>query len=361
VTQFSRHPLVRFLSSLPLTVAALLLLALLTACGTVYQATHGLYAAQAAIFHSCGFLAFGFLPVPGILLAGAVLLVNLLLAMLFRLRWRLAQAGLILIHLGLLLFLGGGYLSLQVSEESFLTLREGESSSFASAYHEWELAVWQPQGETKRTAAVDADGFRPGDWIAMEPIALRLQVRSYFRNSVPERRNESQLPIGRPLSDDPAADCPGGTWMVESGRAREIFSLFGSDPEPRTIRLGDRILYAQLRLKRLRLPVSVTLIDFRKTLYPGSEIPRSFESRVAIEGAGIRRDALISMNKPLRIREFTFYQSSYEEGGSGPDRSTFAVVRNSGRFLPYGASAVLFLGLCLHFVPLAFARRRSPT
>jgi hypothetical protein len=95
-------------------------------------------------------------------------------------------------------------------------------------------------------------------------------------------------------------------------------------------------------------------------MHPGTDIPRSFSSRIEITTEGAHHQAVISMNRPLRYREYTFYQSSYSEDGMGGESSTFSVVRNSGRWLPYIASALIFLGLAGHFlVMLAAALKRN--
>ncbi len=100
-----------FLASLQLTVIALTLMALLVVAGTVFQATHGVYAAQQEIFQSWLFWLFGVLPLPGMLLIGALLFINLLSAVLFRLKFRWSGSGLLLIHIGLLVLLAGGFIS----------------------------------------------------------------------------------------------------------------------------------------------------------------------------------------------------------------------------------------------------------
>ncbi|HEX7502109.1 MAG TPA: cytochrome c biogenesis protein ResB, partial [Acidobacteriota bacterium] len=108
------------------------------------------------------------------------------------------------------------------------------------------------------------------------------------------------------------------------------------------------------------LPMTVKLLDFTKLVHPGTDIPRSFSSRVEIAAGGARRQAVISMNRPLRYRDYTFYQSSYAEDGRGGESSTFLVVRNSGRWLPYAASALLFLGLAGHFLAMLAAALKKP-
>ncbi len=239
----------RALASLKLTVVLLLLLALVVAAGTVYQAGSGLYAAQRDIFGAWIILVFGVIPLPGTLSVALLLFVNLLAAALFRLRYGWRCAGLLLIHYGLLLLIGGGFFIAATAQEYFLTLREGES--------------------------------------------------------------------------------------------RDVLSLPDGGPGP-------------------RLPFAVKLLDFEKTVHPGTEMPRSFTSRIEIAAAGARRPAVISMNRPLRNGGYTFYQSSYAEDEDGAASSTFSVGGNSGRWLPYIASAILFLGLTWHFLAMLAAKRKKP-
>ncbi|MBN2344958.1 MAG: cytochrome c biogenesis protein ResB [Candidatus Aminicenantes bacterium] len=237
----------RWLASLKLTVVLLLLLAALVAGGTVYQATAGIYAARSDVFGAWVIPVLGFIPLPGMLPVALLLLANLLAALAFRLPFRWRGAGLLLIHAGLLLLIGGGFFIAVTAQEFSLTLREGESGRLATA-------------------------------------------------------------------------AGGG---------------------------------------RVTLPVTLRLIDFARKMHPGTDVPRSFTSRVEVLAAGSRRRAVIAMNRPLRWRDYTFYQSAYSEDGSGGESSTFSVVRNSGRWIPYGASAMIFLGLTGHFLGMLIAALRK--
>jgi len=239
----------RSLASLKLTVVLLLLMAALVIGGTVYQAGSGIFAAQAKVFGSWLIWVAGFVPLPGMLLVSLLLFLNLLAAVFFRLRYRWRQAGLLLVHYGLLLLIGGGFFITVTAREFSLTLNEGQSSSaLASADH-------------------------------------------------------------------------------HSGAV---------------------------------LPITIKLLDFTKAMHPGTDMPKSFSSRVEIAAGGSRRQAVVSMNRPLRYRNYTFYQSSYAEDGRGGESSTFLVVRNSGRWLPYAASALLFLGLAVHFLAMLAAALKKP-
>ena len=79
----------------------------------------------------------------------------------------------------------------------------------------------------------------------------------------------------------------------------------------------------------------MTLKDFRVEFYPNSDIPKSYGSSVSIQAeGGVARDVKISMNKPLRFKNLTFFQSSYIIGRDGSEYTILAVVKNVGRLLP---------------------------
>jgi len=351
--KMARWKPVRILASLQLTVISLLFMALLVIGGTIFQAERGVYAAQQEIFQSWAFWLFGVLPLPGMLLVGTVLFVNLTCAVVFRLKYKWSGLGLIMIHIGLLVLLGGGFISSRYAREYFMTLGEGESSRMAEAAHEWELAVWTEAGEKKQVLAVDIAGLRPGRPWTIPGLGLELTVGRFFRNcrlADVTATGEAVLKEVQPAAD-PVDNIPGAILSITSPRdGQRRFSLFAGSDAPVAQQFADRDCYFSLRLKRIILPLRLTLLDFKKTVYPGSEIPKSFTSRVEIESGGLRREALIAMNHPLRFRGYTFYQSSYGEDGRHGVSSTLAVVRNAGRWLPYVSSALIFLGLVLHFI-----------
>ena len=133
--------------------------------------------------------------------------------------------------------------------------------------------------------------------------------------------------------------------------------LYGAEDKPLKVSRDDRDHFLQLRRKNFPLPFLLRLKDFTAEWYPNTEVARSYKSLVEVVppgGAGASREVLISMNKPLRYKNFTLYQSSYAVDKAGRESSTLAVVRNSGRLLPYFASFLTFGGLALHFLLMAF-------
>ncbi|MCJ7524306.1 MAG: cytochrome c biogenesis protein ResB [Candidatus Aminicenantes bacterium] len=152
----------------------------------------------------------------------------------------------------------------------------------------------------------------------------------------------------------------GGGFFIAVTAQEYFLTLREGESSNVAISVGAKETRLDQNQKKVILPIKIKLLDFEKTMHPGSGIPRSFSSRVEIIFANTRRRAVISMNRPLRYRDYTFYQSSYAEDGLGGESSTFSVVRNSGRWLPYIASALLFLGLAGHFlVMLAAALKKT--
>lgn len=138
--------LLRFFSSLRLTVVCLGLAVLLVFFGTLAQVDEGLYAAQSRWFRS--FLVvnarLGWLPVPvfpGGYLIGGVLLVNLVMAHAarFRLSWR--NSGLLLAHSGLILLLLGQLFTDMFAVESAMRLEVGETRNYSEDFSRNELVV----------------------------------------------------------------------------------------------------------------------------------------------------------------------------------------------------------------------------
>ena len=136
--------------------------------------------------------------------------------------------------------------------------------------------------------------------------------------------------------------------------------LFGKDGSATIIMVNSKNINFVLRKKQYILPIHIKLKDFAVKKYPNSEIVKSYESIVEIrDKKGMIRDVKISMNKPLRYDDLTFFQSSYYIAPDGAEYSIFSVVKNSGRLLPYVSSLFIFVGLIIHFIMMLYRRRKK--
>ena len=149
----------------------------------------------------------------------------------------------------------------------------------------------------------------------------------------------------------PARNTPGliFSFLEPVGLNKQIL-LYANDPQPSKIILGQRTITFYLRKKRFQLPFSLKLLDFKKLLHPGSNMAKSYESRVEIRSKNLNREVRISMNKPLRYKDYALFQSLYFIDRQGNEHSVLAVVKNAARLFPYFASGIIFLGMVLHFI-----------
>lgn len=365
-----RNPLIKACASLKITLTCLILLFILTLWGTVDQVYNGLYLAQERFFNSFFFLFGGFLPFPGAQLVLWILFINLVCVALTRFVYNRDHIGITIIHSGLLLFFVAAFVTLHAVEESHLTLMEGEAANVSSAYHDWEVAVWKESGNEKDVVAYDAGGLRPGQQLPFPPegslsaeYGLTLIIghcypssEAYSDTSVKEESvlNASGIQTLKPtaLNKEPEKNIPGCVLTME-GIGPVI--LYGGEENPLKITKGGQDYFVQLRRKHFPVPFLLRLKDFTVEWHPNTEVARSYKSLVEImPPGGGSREVLISMNKPLRYKNFTLYQSSYSVDKWGRESSTLAVVKNSGRLLPYFASFLTFGGLALHFLLMAF-------
>jgi hypothetical protein len=95
-------------------------------------------------------------------------------------------------------------------------------------------------------------------------------------------------------------------------------------------------------------------------VYPGTDIPKNFSSRVLLErpGTGEKREVLIYMNNPLRYAGETYYQSGFDPDNRG---TILQVVRNPSWLTPYFSCVLVGVGLVVQFAIhlLGFARKRK--
>lgn len=350
--------LATWLFSPKLTVICLAFLMVLTFWGTVYQVNHGLFAAQQRFYNSYVILLGGFIPFPGTQLVLGVLLLNLIGYLVKMLLKDRLKPGIVLTHLGILVLLMGGAITHHFAEESQLTLLEGEGASVSASYGDWEIAVWKQDGNVRDVWAADVNDLKTGDLVKFPELNLEITVDAWHRNakafqSAAKGDIENSMGITSlepvPLEKEPERNVAGGLFTVEGQRVL----LFGEDISPRPI--GDGYALA-LRHRRYPLPVAVTLLDFQREMHPGTELARSFSSRVSVASEGGERGLTISMNKPLRHRGYTMYQASYSELPNGLQSSTFAVAKNYGRLIPYVATSIVVLGMILHFLIMLVGR-----
>jgi hypothetical protein len=367
-----------------LTVVCLGLATLLVFVGTIAQVEQGLYQAQDRYFRS--FFVYwsprgadwGIPVFPGGYLLGGILTLNLIANYIRRYKFNWANIGLLTVHLGLVLLLVGQLLTDMLSTESAMNLQLGETKNYSEDFFASELVVADvTDPDTARVVAIPTTVLPATSLVPLQSRPLGLQLQQFWPNAdlleksgagavasgATDGMGKSLWVQGRPPTvkmderNVPAATVtlsdagkPLGTWLV-SGMLR-----------PQSFEHEGRAYEIAMRPKRHYASYSLTLLDLRHDVYPGTDIPKNFSSRVRIEnpGTGENREVLIYMNNPLRYQGLTYYQ--YQMAARGPVKSsTLQVVRNPGWLTPYLACLLVGAGLTWQFLShlVGFLKQRS--
>lgn len=376
--------LIAFFSSLRLTVVCLVVGMFLVFFGTLAQVDLGLYKAQNEFFRS--FLVFWGpkgaawqIPVfPGGYLVGGVLLINLLTAHFVRFKWTRAKIGIWMVHFGLILLLLGQLMTDILSRESVLHLREGQVKNYSEADRQCELAVVDTTARDLDTVVAIPQGLlRPAKEIQNSHLPFAIRVDKFYANSAVDKlgpnskakpaatRDIGASAVVRDLPRETAMDrrdVPSavveivtpqgslGSWLVsEYVNGRQEFAY------------DNHTYQLELRARRYYEPFSLQLLKFRHDVYPGTDIPKNFSSRVLLQRAdtGENREVLIYMNNPLRYAGETFYQASFDPDNHG---TVLQVVHNPSWLTPYFSCVLVGLGLVVQFAThlLGFTLKKKP-
>jgi hypothetical protein len=156
-------------------------------------------------------------------------------------------------------------------------------------------------------------------------------------------------------------DVPSATIEIATPHgAVGTFLVSGFLERPQQFSFSGHTYEMTLRPQRFYKPFSIHLINFQHDVYPGTDIPKNFSSRVRLQNlqSGEDREVLIYMNNPLRYGGETFYQASYDPDDRG---SILQDVRNPGWLTPYFACVLVATGLIWQFLShlIPFLKRRS--
>jgi hypothetical protein len=221
-------------------------------------------------------------------------------------------------------------------------------------------------------SAIDVRALSKGAAVNVEKMGVKVAIESVYAHCAPRRPGEGEtLPEGMisiagaisldalPRETEPGKNRPGVVLIAtnKDGASARVL-LHAGHPHATELTLSDTPIYLQLRRKRSVLPATIQVLDFQKEHYPGSPVARKFSSRVSLKDGELEREILISMNKPMRYRGFTFYQSSYQTLPDGREASSLAVVKNHGRLMPYIATFMTAFGMMIHFTGQLFIHLR---
>jgi hypothetical protein len=375
------HPLrsaYDFLSGFKLATALLLLLGVLTWFATLEQIDKGLYPTLNKYFHWQALWLIPEvngrivpLPLPGGYWVSAVLLLNLILGGIVRIRKGWRSVGNLISHAGIIFMLLGGGVAHHFSERGNMAIEEGTISDTAEDYFEFVVEVAEiidgmPQNiHVIRGAQIQGLATRHRNF-QLPDFPFDLQLAGYLRNALPVSANERAPDRGQLVAD--------GYWLMErpdeinaeanlaaiygrvmrdDGTLDAPFILAGASFHPFTVHVGDRVFTVDMRKRLWPMPFKVQLDEFIADFHPGTTRPARFVSEITrIEDTGDSR-VTIQMNEPMRHDGLTFFQASYGPPGAVPGErmySVFEIVHNPADHWPEYSLYVVTFGMLVTFL-----------
>jgi hypothetical protein len=391
----------RPLASLRLTVVLFVLCMFLVFCGTLAMRDSGLWATLHGYFRCViawipfqvfvpfGEVFFGLpptlrlpgsFPFPGGWILGGALLINLLAAHIVRFRFTWKRSGILLIHAGLIVMMLGELVTGKFASEGLMPIKIGEYADYIQHTDRVELAFLRddPEEPGKDRVILVPDGMvKKGGTLDDERLPFRVEVVRFLANSsdLRPRRDDEQTPATRgegltaTVDEEPSGagadssqktDTPGAYVTLhdkKTGAKLGTYFVWVYLGEQEVEGGGDYRM--ALRYERSYEPYRIYLEEFHHDVYPGTDTPKNFSSRVRLlSDQGESREVDISMNSPLRYQGETFYQSGTLKADAG---TILQVVRNPGASMPYISCAMVCIGMLIHFGIhlLGFLGRRS--
>lgn len=368
--------LIAFFTSLRLAVACLALGMILVFWGTLAQVDLGLLKAQNEFFRSF-FVYWGpkgaswKIPVfPGGYLVGGVLLINLVASHFKRFSLTRKKAGIWLIHFGLILLLLGQLATDLLSRESFLHLREGQSKNYSESDRQFELAIIDTSdADSDKVVAIPEALLARQKEIQHPELPFTVRVHDFLPNSVVQQLATNSLAppaASRDIGSQASVrELPRETQLDRRDRPSAVVELLTPQGSQGTWLVSDYVEGAQafsvnnrnyemvMRLRRYYKPFSIQLLKFTHEVYPGTDTPKNFASRVQLQNpqTGENREVQIYMNNPLRYAGETFYQASLDPDDHG---TVLEVVHNPSWLTPYFSCVLVGVGLVVQFATHLF-------
>ncbi len=367
------------LSGFGLATILLLILGLLTWFATLEQIDTGLYPTLNKYFHwKSVFLLPEIkgkmvpLPLPGGYWVGALLLVNLTLGGVIRIRKGWKHAGNLISHIGIIFMLVAGGVAHHFSERGNMAVGEGESSNVAEDYFEYVVEVAEiKDGKTgeihvvRGRDLVDLTGGT-GRVFKFPSLPFDLEIAGYQINAAPVGMTERAPALGERVADGYyLMEKPGeknaeantaacyARIVYRDGKKSDPFILAGASFHPFTIRDGERIFTVDMRKRLWPMPFTLKLDKFTAAFHPGTMKPSKFISKITRIENGGEAKVTIQMNEPMRYEGLTFFQASYGPPGAGPGQrmySVFEIVKNPADKWPEYSLYIVSFGMLVTFL-----------
>jgi ABC-type transport system involved in cytochrome c biogenesis permease subunit len=316
------------------------------------------------------------IPFPGGYTIGWVMFFNLLAAHLVRFKLTWKRSGIVLLHAGVIVLLAGEFLTGQMSVETRMMIKEGDTGRWAFSLTDHELAVIDPSDPAADHVVVVPGRMltdaRKGEWVSHPDLPFDFQVKEHFANSTlkdlepgdaPEadrgmgrRMALTELPKVKGTDSDGKVNYPAAylALRTKDGQSLGTYLFTTMLERKQEVKVGDKAYQVAYRFQRTYKPYEVHVLKAEHDKYAGTEIAKDYASTVVVKDPefGEQGPIRIWMNHPLMLykRGETFYQSTMNTDPDGTKTTGFQVVSNPAWTFPYFACGMVALGMAFHFL-----------
>lgn len=371
------------LSGFGLATVTLLILGLLTWFATLEQVEHGLYVTLNKYFATDWKSIFILpelngkvvpLPLPGGYWMCALLLVNLILGGVIRMRKGWKHAGNLIAHFGIIFMLIGAGVTYHFSERGNMMIWQGGQNSAAEDYYEHVVEITEIRddkaGKIHVIRGKDINDLEESKRLFRLPeLPFDIELGGYQTNVVPVAANErapdkhQEIFDGYYLAEKPKLAKPEEAESYTPGVLAKIVNRDGTSPspfilaaasfKPFTYERDGRIFNIDIHKRLWPMPFTLRLDEFTADFHPGTMMPSKFISKVTRMENGGEAKVTIQMNEPMRYEGLTFFQASYGPSNAKPGEkmySVFEVVRNPADQWPAYSLWIVAFGMAVTFV-----------
>ncbi|MEI6730894.1 MAG: cytochrome c biogenesis protein ResB, partial [Pseudomonadota bacterium] len=330
--------------------------------GTVAQRYIGLYESEKLFFGSF-ILWVGAIPLPGAYSILGLFAVSLALKLLFKSKFTKRNSGIIIAHASSLILLAGGLITSVYREEGYIVLENLQRDNVISDYYLRELSITK---NGQQIGTIGNNELQAGTLFKQADLPFEIEIKNYcYQCNIVDRSDKNQKYKGLAEKFDIVA--AGAAKNDAGNQSGVVFEIKNAPTNYDGTYIGSEILNKQpeiiigkdsykitIQAVKRTLPFNLKLLEFEKREHPGTEIAKSYRSRVSVIDGKLDWKADIEMNSPLRYRGYTIYQSSFINNGD-KILSVLAVVKNVGEIFPYLAVISLCIGLVIHLL-IIFSR-----
>lgn len=346
--------IIKFISKTDIFCLLLLWFIVILIMGTISQKEIGIFSAQQKYFSSILIWVFDEkIPVLGGKMVLFLIFINLF-AKIFSDKFNTNKIGTFCMHIGVLYLIFSSIFILKSNEEGNILIKEGNKSNIIITNNNYILTLT----DNSFTKVIKLTSFNAKSYKIL--LDYNIQIKNFYLNAgLTYKHNflkkQTLFDISRffnlqkkTLFLESENNKAGVVFTFLNKNSYKTYYLLENICNKHILKFKDKNLIISLNKSIIILPFELHLLKFEKETYPGTQIAKSYKSKLFIkETNGINWHYNIEMNKPLKYKNYTFYQTSFIEDATG-NITILSVTKNSKNYVFYISGIIMCFGLIIH-------------